>query len=68
MLGKSDFPFLGIKKKLTGFLEKQSELKIEEKVKDATINERAFKLAMVSNEQIRTKKTDENVNYAMLLA
>lgn len=68
MLGKSDFPFLGINKKLTGFLEKQSELEIEVKVKDATINERAFKLAMVSNDQIRTKKTDENVDYAMLLA
>jgi hypothetical protein len=39
MLGKSDFPFLGINKKLTDFLEKQSELKIKEKVKDAAINE-----------------------------
>ena len=50
MLGKSDFPFLGINKKLTYFLEKQSELKIKEKVKDAAINEWAFKLDMVSND------------------
>ncbi len=67
MLGKSDFPFLGINKKLTDFLEKQSELKIKEKVKDAAINEWAFKLDMVSNDQIRTKNTDENFDYAMLL-
>ena len=68
MIGKSEFPFQRINKKLTGFLEKQSELNIEEKIKGVTINERAFELAMISNDRIRIKKTDEAVNYAMHLA
>ncbi len=68
MVGKSEFPFLRINKKLTGFLEKQSELNIEEKMKGATVNERTFKLAMISNDHTIIKKTDETINYAMHLA